>query len=67
MRPAPITRSAWLLRTAQYAAVRLAQSAFEILQFAQQVSATALLLLQVGLNILEHPQEAVTELLGIGA
>jgi hypothetical protein len=58
-------QSSWPVRVASYAAARLIQTAFERSQTASVLTGEALCLLQVGINILERPQEAAIHLLGI--
>lgn len=54
-----------LERSACYAAARMIQTAVECLTFADKITANALYLLQVSVNILQNPPEAIRELLGI--
>jgi aminoglycoside phosphotransferase (APT) family kinase protein len=49
----------------RYAAARLVQSAFERTQHSAWVTSDVICLLQLGLNILQEPNEAATTLLGI--
>jgi hypothetical protein len=56
--------SSALVRCIQFAAARMIQSAYESLSYAQAVSAPTLRLLQVSLNILTRPREALRDLLG---
>ena len=60
--PDPATR---LLRATSYAAARLIQTTLEHAQTAVHLSGFALLALQVALNILQRPQEAAEQLLGL--
>jgi thiamine kinase-like enzyme len=53
-----------LERSVMSAAARMIQTAYEYSYYAQQLSANILYLLQVSLNILTRPQEAITELMG---
>jgi thiamine kinase-like enzyme len=55
----------WLERAVLYCAARLLQTAVEQSQVAAQPTASAFGLLQLSLNILQRPQEAVVHLLGI--
>ncbi len=59
------TSNEWLLRTTKYAAARLIQTAFEQTQFATQLTGNIVCLMQVSLNILRRPQEAIVHLLGV--
>jgi hypothetical protein len=52
-------------RTVRYCGARMVQSAFESLQFAQQLNQGAILLLQASLNVLTKPAKAARDLLGI--
>jgi hypothetical protein len=56
-----------LVRCMQYAAARMIQSAYESVCYAQSVSAPTLRLLQVSLNILTRPRDALRDLLGLEA
>lgn len=56
-----------LERTVRYCGARMIQSAFESLQFAQQLNQGVILLLQASLNVLTKPAEAARDLLGIEA
>jgi len=60
-------RQVWLGRAIAYAAVRLVQSAYEILLNTADVSPTALCLLQVAMNMMEQPGQAAEHLLGFAA
>jgi len=55
----------WLLRAVKYAAARLVQTAFEHMQMAVQRTSDVVCLLQISLNMLRRPQEAMVHLLGI--
>ncbi len=55
----------WLERSVKYGAARMIQTAYECLSFSPQITANALCLLQVSLNILKSPQEAISDLLGM--
>jgi hypothetical protein len=61
----PAASEAFMIRATEYSAVRLIQAAYERLQTANEVTAEAVLLLQLGVNILQRPQEAAVRLLGI--
>lgn len=54
-----------LRRCLQYGAARMLQTAYEYMYFAPQISISAICLLQVSLNMLESPDEAIEHLLGI--
>ncbi len=54
-----------LLVAVRYAAARLVQSAFEAAQMADQLTSSLVLHLQLALNILQRPREAVVHLLGL--
>ncbi len=55
----------WLLRATRYSAARLIQTAFEQMQMSIQLTGNTICLLQLSLNILRRPQEAIVHLLGI--
>src|SRR5262249_4356320 len=57
-------RSAKLERSVRCAAARMIQTAYEYMYYQPQVSTNVLYLLQVSLNVLTRPQEAIRELLG---
>jgi 5-methylthioribose kinase len=54
-----------LLRSVQYGAARMIQTAFESLTYSPTVNQNALYLLQVSMNVLKDPEEAARELFGI--
>lgn len=54
-----------LRRSVRYAAARLVQSAFERTQNSAWITSDVICLLQLSLNILQEPGEAITTLLGI--
>lgn len=56
---------ALLLRSVQFAAARMLQTAFEYMTYSPQITANALAQLQVSLNILREPDVAAGELLGL--
>ena len=58
------SRSQKLERSVRCAAARMIQTAYEYMYYQPQVSTNVLYLLQVSLNILTRPQEAIAELLG---
>jgi hypothetical protein len=55
----------WLLRAIRYAAGRLVQTAYEQVQREMQPLSTTIYLLQLSLNMLRRPLEAIVQLLGI--
>lgn len=55
----------WLLRAVKYGAARLVQTAFEQMQMSVRLMGNAVCLLQLSLNILRRPQEALINLLGL--
>jgi hypothetical protein len=55
----------WLLRSLEYGAARLIQRAFEETQVSMQLPNIAVWILQLSLNMLGRPQEAIAQLLGI--
>lgn len=55
----------WLIRATKYAAARLVQTAYEQMQMSLQLTGNIICFLQLSLNILRRPEEAVTQLLGI--
>lgn len=59
------TADRWLLRAVQFAAARLIQTAFEHMQTSMQFTGNIVCLLQLSLNILQRPREAIVQLLGI--
>ncbi|HYP20257.1 MAG TPA: aminoglycoside phosphotransferase family protein [Chloroflexia bacterium] len=59
------TAAQFLVRSTEYAAARLLQTAFEQSQGAIQVTRNTLGLVQLSFNILQRPLEAVVHLLGI--
>lgn len=56
-----------LVRSVQYGAARMLQTAYEYMYYAPQISANALCQLQVSLNILSNPHEAIRELLALSS
>lgn len=54
-----------LERSMKYGAARMLQTAYEYMAYSPQLTANILYLLQVSLNILQSPQEAISELLGM--
>jgi Phosphotransferase enzyme family len=54
-----------LIRSTKCGAARMIQTAYETMQYAAQISPNALALLQVSLNVLKDPEEAVKRLLGL--
>ncbi|HBY94403.1 MAG TPA: hypothetical protein DEP84_10655 [Chloroflexi bacterium] len=59
------TADRWLLRAVRYGAARLVQTAFEQMQMSMQFTGNIVCLLQLSLNILQRPEEATVQLLGI--
>ncbi|GAC1349479.1 MAG: hypothetical protein NVSMB27_23010 [Ktedonobacteraceae bacterium] len=59
------TADEWLLRAVQYGGARLVQTAFEQMQMSARLMSNAVCLLQLSLNILRRPQEALVDLLGL--
>jgi Ser/Thr protein kinase RdoA (MazF antagonist) len=55
-----------LVRCVQYAAARMIQTAYEHMTYAPSLSAGSLRLLQVSVNILTRPHDAIRGLLGLG-
>lgn len=58
--------AALLRKSVRYGAARMIQTAWEYLTYSPQMTANALCLLQVSINILTRPDEAIEHLLGIG-
>lgn len=54
-----------LLAAVRYAGVRLVQTAFEAAQMMERLTGTVILHLQLALNILQRPEQAAGELLGL--
>ena len=54
-----------LLRAVEFAGARLVQTAFESAQMMQQLTSAIVLHLQLALNILQRPETAATQLLGL--
>ncbi|HYP21593.1 MAG TPA: hypothetical protein VEY08_16100, partial [Chloroflexia bacterium] len=59
------TANEWLLRSARYAAARLVQEVFEQSQTSARLAGNVPYYLQVSLNMLQRPRDAVLHLLGI--
>lgn len=55
-----------LPRAVRLAGARLVQAAFEQVDSSPQVTGAALTLLQVGANVVEHPDHAMRDLMGLG-
>jgi hypothetical protein len=55
----------WLVRAVKYAAARLVQTGFEQMQHATRLTGNLICLLQLSLNIMQRPREAIAHLLGI--
>ncbi len=58
--------AALLRRSVRYGAARMIQTAWEYLTYSPQLTANALCLLQVSINVLTRPDDAIEHLLGIG-
>jgi thiamine kinase-like enzyme len=54
-----------LERSIRFGAARMIQTAYEYMQYSNQVTNNAVYLLQVSMNILTNPKEAVSDLLGM--
>jgi Ser/Thr protein kinase RdoA (MazF antagonist) len=54
-----------LLRTVEFAGLRLVQTAFEAAQMMHQLTSSLVLHLQLALNVLQRPEEAAAQLLGL--
>ena len=54
-----------LERSVRCGAARMIQTAYEYMYYSSQISANTLCLLQVSLNVLSQPQEAISDLLGL--
>ena len=54
-----------LERSVSYSAARMVQTAYEYMFYAPQITASALYLLQLSLNILKSPKEATASLLAL--
>ena len=54
-----------LERCVRYGAARMVQTVFEYMYMSPQLSTNAVSLLQVSLNILQNPKEAIAELIGL--
>lgn len=63
----PLLAEEPLRRTVSYAGARLIQSAFEASQFAQRLDSAAILHLQLGANLLQRPDQAADQLLGLAS
>jgi hypothetical protein len=64
---APAAVPELLQRSVRYAAARMVQSAFENMFRLERVTVTGIRLLQASFNVLSRPEEAIDELLGLGA
>jgi len=53
-----------LMRSARFGAARMIQSAYEMMHHWQQMPPVGVAMLQVSLNILKRPADAVRNLLG---
>jgi 5-methylthioribose kinase len=65
MRLDAIQSEDWLLRAVKYGAARLVQIGFEHMQHSTHLTGNLICLLQLGLNIMRRPEEAIKHLLGI--
>jgi aminoglycoside phosphotransferase (APT) family kinase protein len=65
MRLDAATSGEWLLRAIKYGAARLVQTGYEQMQMSIHLTGNVVCLLQLGLNILQRPQEAIVHLLGL--
>jgi hypothetical protein len=59
------TSQEWLRRVVRYGAIRLIQAGYEQMQAATHLTGNLVCLLQLSLNILQRPHEAIVHLLGI--
>jgi thiamine kinase-like enzyme len=59
------TPAQWLVRTVKYVGARLVQTAFEQMRMSMQLTGNIVCFLQLSLNIMQRPQEAIVHLLGI--
>lgn len=59
------TASEWLVRAAEFSAARLLQTAFEQMQASLQLTGNIAFYLQLSLNMMRRPEEAIVHLLGI--
>ena len=60
-----VTSDRWLLRAIKYGAARLVQTACEQMQMSAQFTDNVVCFLQLSHNIMQRPQEAIAQLLGI--
>ncbi len=54
-----------MIRAVRFAGARLVQTAFEAAQMMQQVMSSTVLHLQLAHNVLQRPQEAAVQLMGL--
>lgn len=54
-----------LIRCVQYAAARMIQTAYEHMSYAPQVTMSTVRMLQVSINVLTRPSDAIKDLLGL--
>jgi len=59
------TSDDWLLCAVKYGAARLVQTAYEQMQMSIHLTGNVVCLLQLSLNILQRPREAMVHLLGL--
>jgi Predicted aminoglycoside phosphotransferase len=62
---APVEANSWLLKSMRFAAARLLQTAYEIAMSRGRLTNNVVCLLQVSFNILQRPEQATLQLLGI--
>lgn len=56
----------WLIRSIRYGSVRLIQTAYEWMRVSSKLTGNIVCLVQLSMNIMRRPEEAVTGLLGLG-
>lgn len=61
----PAARARWLQRITMYTGARLIQTAYEHVQLEVQMTSRGALLLQLAVNILRRPEEALPHVLGL--
>jgi thiamine kinase-like enzyme len=59
------SQTALLEKCCKYAAIRMIQTVYEQMHFMKQLTKNSVYLLQLSLNILKNPSEAITALLGL--
>jgi len=60
-----IESAGFLIRTIKYTAIRMLQTAFEAMRTSTHISSAIVCILQISLNILERPEQAIAQLVGI--